>query len=303
MRYLIGIDGGGTRTTLALAEEGGRELLRRTGAAGLVDPRRPAATAEMLTELVREAFAAAGLQGPAAALCAGLAGVGNAAERRVVEESLRRAGIAERVLVRSDGETALHGALSGGAGILLIAGTGSVAYGRSSDGRVERCGGWGMVVGDEGSGYALGRASLNAALMAVDGRGAPTALLEAMLEALGLSTPEAIPSWAGRAEKADIAALAVNTLRLAAEGDATARSIVRQGAEALAAHAVALAARLGPWEGEISVVLHGGVAGDPDFADEVGRALEERRMGFQVCPGAADAVTGAVRFARSALEG
>src|SRR5690606_18298443 len=126
---------------------------------------------EMLTELVREAFAAAGLPGPAAALCAGLAGVGNATERGIVEESLRRAEIAERVMVRTDGETALHGALGGGEGILLIAGTGSVAYGRAPDGRVERCGGWGMVVGDEGSGFAIGRASLTAALQSVDGRG------------------------------------------------------------------------------------------------------------------------------------
>jgi glucosamine kinase len=124
------------------------------GPAGLVDPRRPTATAEMLTALVREALAAAELEGPAHSLCAGLAGVGNAAEREMVESALAREGVARNVCVRSDGETALHGALGGEAGLLLVAGTGSIAYGRSEDGRVERCGGWGMVTGDEGSGYA-----------------------------------------------------------------------------------------------------------------------------------------------------
>ncbi|HEX8243346.1 MAG TPA: BadF/BadG/BcrA/BcrD ATPase family protein, partial [Longimicrobium sp.] len=145
-----GIDGGGTKTTLALADDDGRELARRVGPAGLVDPRDPTATAEMLAELVRDALAEAGLAEKPAALCAGLAGVGNERERRQVEAALAAAEVAGRVRVVTDGEIALDGALGGRAGILIIAGTGSVAYGQAEDGRVERCGGWGMVVGDEG---------------------------------------------------------------------------------------------------------------------------------------------------------
>src|SRR5690606_36524088 len=169
MAYYVGIDGGGTRTTLAVADAEGRELIRRTGPAGLVDPRRPAATAELLVGLIRETAAAAGQEGPATGLCAGLAGVGNVTERELVQGSLLRSGVAEQVLVVSDGETALHGALGGGPGILLIAGTGSVAYGRSEDGRVARCGGWGMIVGDEGAGYRVGQEGLRAALLSADG--------------------------------------------------------------------------------------------------------------------------------------
>src|SRR5690606_5383094 len=119
---------------------------------------------------VGEALASAGIPGPVAALCAGLAGVGNRAEREVVERTLASARLAERVCVISDGETALYGAFAGGPGILLIAGTGSVGYARGEDGRVERCGGWGMLVGDEGSGFGLGRAGLRAALRSADGR-------------------------------------------------------------------------------------------------------------------------------------
>ncbi len=302
MSYLIGIDGGGTRTTLALADEAGNEILRRTGPAGLVDPRRPSASAEMLTALVREAFAAAGLEGPAVSLCAGLAGVGNAAEREMVESALARESIAAHVCVRSDGETALHGALSGEAGILLISGTGSIAYGRSEDGRVERCGGWGMVVGDEGSGYKLGCAALAAALCDVDGRGIPTRLREVLLEAIGLSIPDAVPPWAGRAEKSEIAALAVHVLRLAEDGDEVAIRLARHSAGSLIDHAGALVQRLGPWTARVPVVFHGGVARDPYFRTCLIEALDALDLGLVAREGVADAVTGAVRFARELAE-
>ncbi len=240
MRYLVGIDGGGTRTTLALAAEDGTEIARRTGAPGLVDPRHPAAGAELLALLVREAIAAAGRPGPASALCAGLAGVGNAAERGIVEESLRRAEIAERVLVRSDGETALHGA--------------------------------------------------------------PTRLLLTLLEILQLPEPEAIPPWAGRAEKAEVAALAVHALRLAAGGDGPARAVVREAAASLAAHAAALVSRLGLRGAPVAVVLHGGVAVDPTFAAAVRSELSALSAAFEIRPPAADAVTGAIHLARALAE-
>jgi hypothetical protein len=90
--------------------------------------------------------------------------------------------VAERVLVTTDGAIALEGALGGCPGILLIAGTGSVGYARGADGRVERCGGWGMIVGDEGSAWSLGRNGLAAALRAADGRGPHTPLLPQLLE-------------------------------------------------------------------------------------------------------------------------
>ncbi len=302
MVYLVGIDGGGTRTTLALADASGREILRRTGPAGLVDPRRPTATAEMLSALVREALAAAELDGPAHSLCAGLAGVGNAAEREMVESALRREGVARHVCIRSDGETALHGAFGGEAGILLVAGTGSIAYGRSEDGRVERCGGWGMVTGDEGSGYALGRAALAAALRDVDGRGKPTRLRPVLLAAIGLSLPDAVPPWAGRAEKFEIAALAVHVLRLAEEGDEVAMELARSSAAALAEHAAALLKRLGPWSRPVPVVFHGGVARDPLFGEYLRVALDSLDAGLETREGLADAVAGAVQFARELAE-
>lgn len=301
MRFVVGVDGGGTRTTVVLADAQGREILRRSGPAGLVDPRRPAERVDTLASLIRVAAAEAGLEGPAAVLCAGLAGVGNVEEREVVRAGLAAAGVAERVHVLTDGEIALEGALGEGAGILLIAGTGSVAYGRGEDGRVKRCGGWGMVVGDEGSGYAVGRAALNAALRAEDGRGEETRLLPVLLEALGLSGPREIPPWVGRAEKAEVAALTSHVIRLAGEGDPAARAILAGATRELALHAEALVRRLGHWSQEPAVVFFGGVFRNRVFSQLVEVEIRRRIGAFRRREPAADAVTGAVRLAAHML--
>jgi glucosamine kinase len=296
--YFAGVDGGGTRTTLVIVDGEGREVARRTGPAGLVDPRHPSASAEVVASLVREGVSEAGLPEPPAALCAGLAGVGNAAEREAVQAALAVSGVASRVRVATDGEIALEGALGGGAGILLIAGTGSVAYGRAEDGRVERCGGWGMIVGDEGSGYAIARSGLEAALRAVDGREAETRLLPLFLHLLEVDGPRGIPPWAGRASKAEVAALASQVVREAEEGDAVALRVVEAEGRELALHAVALRHRLEPWPGEVPVVLYGGVLKSALYTSLVTLALGEAG-GFRVVPAVADAVAGAVRFARA----
>lgn len=296
---LAGVDGGGTRSTLVLADLAGRELARVAGPPGLVDPRAPERSAEIIATLVRIAAAQAGLAACPASLCAGLAGVGNEAERGAVERTLVAARVAERVRIVSDGEIALQGAFAGGPGVLLIAGTGSVAYGRGPDGRTERCGGWGMYLGDEGSGYAIGREALAAALRSVDGREERTGLLPLVLELLGLDGPRGVPPWAGRAAKGELAALARPVLDLAASGDPVARRLVERQAEALASHVVALAHRLGPWPGDVPVVFHGGVLRSGLYASLVDLALRRNAHPYRIQPAHADAVAGAVSYARA----
>lgn len=300
-RYVIGLDGGGTATRMAVADDAGGERLRRTGPAGLVDPRQPAACAATLSRLIQAAAAEADVALPVAALCAGLAGAGSAAHRQRVRDELAAAGVADRIVVVPDGEIALEGALAGGPGVLLVAGTGSGAWGRGEDGQVARCGGWGMRVGDEGSGYAIGRDALRAALLAVDGRGQTTTLLPELLSALELGEPEEIPAWVGRADKADIAALAPLVIRRAASGDAVAAGILDTAADDLARHVEALTERLGPWPAPVGVVFHGGVLRERAVAERV-----EARLGSLPTPvvrreAAADAVTGAVRRALALL--
>lgn len=297
METFAGVDGGGTRTTLVLADRSGREILRRVGGAGLVDPRDPLASAVLVAELVRAAMAEAGLTEPPAALCAGLAGGGNETERLAVENALAAEGVAARVRIVTDGEIALEGALGGGPGVLIIAGTGSVAFGRGEDGRVGRCGGWGMFVGDEGSGYSIGRSGIIAALRAADGRGPATTLLADLMAEMGVDTPNGIPPWVGRTAKGEIAALSRHVTAAADAGDAVALDVLRREAGELALHPRALAAVLGPWTAPVSVVFHGGVLSSPLYARLVTEALAGGAQEFRVRPPVADAVTGALALA------
>lgn len=298
--FVVGIDGGGTSSRLVMADVEGRELARAAGPPGLVEPANPESTAGKLASLVRETAEQAGLTLPAAALCAGLAGAGTATLRGAVRDALARAGLAapERVLVVEDGEIALEGALAGKAGVLLAAGTGSVAYGRAEDGRVARCGGWGRLVGDEGSGYAVAREALRAALRAADGRGPETLLLPELLAALGLTEPGGVPPWIGRVEKAEVAALAPVVLRTAAAGDPVAAAVVEHAAGELALHVRALIERLGPWSQPVPLVLQGGLLTDSALS----RLLRERLgdLPIELRPAAADPVTGALRLAVAA---
>lgn len=294
---MIGLDGGGTATRIALADGHGRELLRRTGAAGLIDPQRPGAAAVPLIRLIRDAAAEAEVPLPTAALCAGLAGAGTPAHRDAVRDELAIAGVADRIVVVPDGEIALKGALAGAPGVLLVAGTGSGAWGRGEDGRLARCGGWGGVVGDEGSGYAIGRAGLRAALRAADGRGEATALLPELLAALDVAEPEDIAAWAGRAAKGDIAALGPVVIRVAESGEPVAAGIVDAAADDLTRHVDALVERLGPWSEPVAVIFHGGVLGEEAIAGRVEARLAERTVAVERRQAAGDALAGAIRMA------
>ncbi len=298
-RFVIGLDGGGTATRVAVADGSGRELVRRAGAAGLVDPRDPAASARRLSALVREAAAAAGVALPVSALCAGLAGTGAPDRRERVRDVLASEGVAEKVLVVPDGEVALEGALGGAPGVLLVAGTGSAAWGRGEDGATARCGGWGMVAGDEGSGYAIGRDALGAALQTADGRRPPGALLPELLDRLGLEEAAELAAWSGTAAKGDVAALSPLVIRLADAVDPAAEEIVSRAAGDLARHVHALVERLGPWSGPAGVVFHGGALGEEGLARRVEAELRSGPVEIERREAAADAVTGAVRMALS----
>src|SRR5690606_16893816 len=124
-------------------------------------------------------------------------------------------------------------------------------------------------------------------------------LLPHLLHTLGMAIPEAIPPWAARAEKSEVAMLAVHVLRLADQGDPVAREIVAEAALDLAAHVDALVERLGPWSETPAVVLHGGVARDPIFGPTVRGVISTRQPPVRIVDSAADAVTGALEYARA----
>lgn len=319
MSCIIGIDGGATRARAVVVDPEGRELARIQGEAARVTPDDPAGVASDLADLAARALAAAAAHvatavpsgtpgakraagsGAPAALCCALAGAGRKPERDAVEAALERRGIAGRVVVTTDAEAALEDAFSGGAGILLIAGTGSIAWGRAPDGRTARAGGWGEHFGDEGSGYAIAVEALRAIAYAHDGRGAATALVHPVLGHAAAADPEALIGWAAAASKAEIAALAPLVLAAAEAGDDVAEDMVARAAANLAAHVVALIPRLGPWPEPPRLVLAGGLldSGRP-LRRRVQDALGARRCEVRLVDRPVDAARGAATLVRKA---
>lgn len=300
-RFIVGIDGGATNTTAVVIDQDGRERARLEGGPGIVNPADPAACVGRLAVLARRAIAAADAFAPVQALCCALAGAGRAELRDVVRAELMREHIARHVTVTTDAEAALADAFGDAPGILLIAGTGSIAWGRAEDGRLVRCGGWGAMLGDEGSGYGLGVAALRAAVRAADGRGHATGLADAVLGQLGLDRPEELIGWASRASKAQIAALGPLVLQHAVEGDTVALTLRDDAARELAAHVTVLHERLGPWQAPPEVAFAGGLIrpGGPLRA-ALRRALEQGGTPVRVRDTVVDAARGATRLAQAA---
>jgi N-acetylglucosamine kinase-like BadF-type ATPase len=258
-RYYIGVDGGATRTRAVVVDVDGEELARAEGAAASVDARHPERAAAVVEDVVRDVAREAGVALPCAGLWAGLAGTGRETARSGVEQALSPRGLATRVGVGTDVDAAFEDAFGGGVGILICSGTGSVAVGRSEGGQVARVGGWGSLLGDEGSGYQIGLESLRRVARHVDGRGAETRLQEAVLGAIGLMEVEELVIWAHDATKGDIAGLVPVVARSALAGDAVAREILDQAVEELEGHLVTLLENLGPWRERPPLALAGGL--------------------------------------------
>ncbi|MBI4409618.1 MAG: hypothetical protein HY561_07905 [Gemmatimonadetes bacterium] len=299
-QYFIGIDGGATRATALVTDETGRELARLGGGAGIVKAASPAAGAQALASLAAKALSAAGAASPAAGLCCALAGAGREPERDAMRTALYAAGVARRVSVVTDAEAAIQDALGTGPGILIIAGTGSIGWGRGDDGQTVRVGGWGELLGDEGSGYAIGLAGLRAAARAVDGRGPATPLLEQLLAETKVKAPEGLIAWVEQASKADVAALAPRVLAAASQGDEVARALGAQAARDLVDHAAALHRRLSPWREAPLVALAGGLlAPGRPLRVAVLQAVRSLPLAFRVLERDVDGARGAAALARS----
>lgn len=260
---VVGVDGGGSSTRVYVADERAQVLFKAMGDGSAVTPGAEADAADIIGALVKNAV----IDGEMGhllprALVVGVAGVGREQQKIALQQELERQEIAETVVVVTDAEAAMEDAFGEGPGILLIAGTGSIAWGRSPAGAMQRCGGWGPVIGDEGSGAWLGRKALQVIAAAHDGREPETALTGALLTALELDDVTAIIRWASAATPADFATLAPAVLSAAEVGDLRANTVVTMAVEELALHVRALARALFVDErAAVPIALHGGLLG------------------------------------------
>jgi N-acetylglucosamine kinase-like BadF-type ATPase len=229
----LGADAGGSHSTVVIARADLTILGRADGPPSSMKPGGAAASAAVLVDTARRAATQAGIDLPVERAVVGAAGAGRAQEQAELADALVRAGLAQSVRVMADGEVALATAFGEGMGILVNAGTGSIAYARSPDGQVHRAGGYGWQLGDEGGGYWLGRRALDAAARAQDGRGEGSTLLARLLSALGLQTFDDLVRWTATATPAQVAALAPHVLNAAREGEVVAQRAVDAAAAEL----------------------------------------------------------------------
>lgn len=297
-RRLLGVDAGGTRTRAVLTDGEGRVLGEGAGPAGLLEPGDPSGAAEAIALACQGAAEAARTPLPADALWAGVAGAGREEARSALQAALEEAGLARRVRVGTDADAAFHDAFGDrNPGILLVVGTGSIALARGPEGEVARCGGWGWLLGDEGSGYRIALEGLRAVCRADDGRERPTVLTRLLLGASGAMGPSGLVPWAARAPKGEIAGLAPLVLRSADAGDPVAARIVDDALVELIRQAEVAAFRAG-YRPPFEVALAGGLVsnGGPlraRLSDALGR------HGFGVRPREVNAARGAAGLAAS----
>lgn len=270
----LGIDGGGTKTRAVVVDGAGVEC----GAANAGGCNYKVVGAETAAANLRaaaeEAGRAAGHSGPYAGAWIGAAGVDGAADLALLSPTVT--SLAEHVHLTNDAELLLA-ALPSQVGVALIAGTGSIAVGRSAAGATARAGGWGRQLGDEGSGYTLGQQALIAALRYADRRGQPTLLYERILAAWNIASAEEIADRVYRDGSA-CASLAPLTLQAARDGDLVAGIIVRRAVRELAKMALALARRLDESAAPLHLALGGSLLlRDAHLREQVLRAIRVRR--------------------------
>ncbi len=251
---VIGVDGGGTRTRVCVAALDGATLaLHEAGASG-VSAHGMAGAQRILRTAIEAALSQAGAHvRDLRAICFGLSGVDRPDERGPMLQ-WARAQFSPRAEMVNDCEIVLEAGAEAGWGVALIAGTGAISFGKSPHGERSRAGGWGYLVGDEGSAYDIAREGLRAVLRASDGRGASTRLVDAVLSHFRIDRASAlVPAVyrhnAGEAGASPIrpdqlAALAPLVTQTAAEGDAVAQGIVQRAGHELALNVLAVARHL-----------------------------------------------------------
>ena len=298
--YVFGLDGGGTSSRLRIADRSNAVVLELAGEGvnpNAVDRETLALRLEGLFRGVRDNLGPAGLF---AAGCAAVAGMEREPEQGEFERILRdRLGFTCPLVLVSDPIAALVGGLESPEGMILIAGTGSIALARLSDGRRFRAGGYGHYLSDEGSAFFIGFQALRRGIRSGEGRDLPTAFLEDLLAFYGLSAAQdAIAFVYSRFDKAAIAKAATLIAGYRDRGDELAIDIYREAVTELVALAASAAAAAGPALAHRDLLLWGGLfEHDPWLAEEVVRELGKILPVFTVRRALHDAAYGACMLA------
>ena len=254
MTYFCGWDGGGTKTAVCLTDSGGQVIAESSFGPLNLNGASESTVRETVEQCLTFMSAQPGGLSACGGLVIGMAGVSSQHARAFLENTLASCGYQGRYRLLGDQEIALAGAVEG-PGAILIAGTGSVCLAKNETGDTFRSGGYGYLIDDVGSGYAIGRDILVAAVRAVDGRGKDTCLKQAVFEALNLQDIRGVITWlyAPGTGKKEIASLAPLLLPALKAGDEAALAIAKKAAEDLSELVLTGWRKTGMEDGEIAM--------------------------------------------------
>jgi N-acetylglucosamine kinase-like BadF-type ATPase len=259
--YFLGVDGGQSSTTAIIGDETGRLLgIGKGGPCNHVSAAEGQAKfVSAINTSLGAACVQAGLDAATirfASACLGFSG-GPAEKQSIVRQILG----SDRILVTDDASIALSGALAGEPGIVIIAGTGSIAFGRNGEGRTARAGGWGYLFGDEGGGFWMVREALRAALRWEEGWGSPTALRAILLDSTGARNINDLMHrcYTPQFPRPRVASLALLVNYAAENGDPMAQKILGEAARELAQLARAVGSQLFNPQEPVRCAYAGGV--------------------------------------------
>lgn len=303
MRYFLGIDGGGTKTTCVVGDES-RLLASATAGASNIVRVGEAQARESLQGAVRQACAAASIA-PAeiARTCVGGSGAGRPELAEIVRAILAEV-LATPIDVVGDMEIALEAAVDTGPGVVVIAGTGSIAYGRNQRGKTMRAGGWGFAIGDQGSAHWIGRQAVSNVLRESDrtedaARFVEGSLVQGLFKAWGVRSVLDLARAANSVPPPDFAALFPAVV---ASKDEFARDVLREAGRELARVAEVVVRRLfDKDEAIVPVAMTGGVFRHAELVRQVFyNELRKDDPRVQVKSEVVEPVDGALRMARRA---
>jgi N-acetylglucosamine kinase-like BadF-type ATPase len=300
MRYVLGIDAGGTKTRALLTDESERVLGSAEGGGANLKTNGELEVEKVLHEVVEGVEAQAGVHADAVAL--GIAGAERPRDQAILRGVLRRIGFRERVVITNDARIVFVAGSKLGVGLALVCGTGSIAWGRNAGGEVARAGGRGWHVGDEGSGFWIGERAIRAVLRAEDGRGPATALRSALLADFGASDIDGLIAsvYDNDYPRHRVAVFAGRVESAAAAGDAVAAEILESAAAELVLAARTVVARLDLERAPYDVILAGGTfAALPRLRAKVGERLASAQA--RVASLDVEPAVGAVRLALEEL--
>lgn len=300
--FIVGIDGGGTKSEIRIAAQNGDTLFQFKGGAINLNGTPADVVKTNLSRILNEACQKIGPLSNCLSMCIGAAGISNPAALSALTEMVRGSGYIGPLKIVGDFYTALYGALQSSVGIILISGTGSVCYGRNSRNEEHRTGGLGHLLDDGGSGYAIGRDILTAVARAEDGRGKKTVLTDLLLASYGMKPSDIVPFvYSNEIEKGKVAALAPMLTDACERNDVTALAIAEKAASELALLVTPLAIRLGLKEGECA--MSGSILQKDPFIRERFLALISVGLPSLYCRlSKGDAALGAIFLAKGRLK-